>query len=560
MRRRWALVASVVVGGLLALGLFGRGSGPTYRASHVLLFQETGSSSRDAFGRDLQAAAALTRTPTVAARVAARLNAVNTPSDLARKITARADVDAHTIEILTVPYSSASKARQLANAFAAELQGALGEEQDALTKQASDAAGAEQESTAAGLKTVEGRLAAAAKAPVDQQEVLRAQRDALLRHLQETIVANLAVPPQQSLTSLGSATVRTIEHGRLAPRTIPGWMLAAGVLGFLGAAIALLVERFDGRMHSRTAVERAFGLPVLAEIPPLPPAGNGRGVIAATEPLSQAADAFRDLRTSLARLGRHGRHAGAGGRGNQLELTSTLVTSAGSGEGKTSTAVNLAAAVAETGRSVLVIDCDMRSPRAHDYLGVTPGAGLSDVLAGAATIDQVAVPTSVAGVHLVGAGHPVDNPAALLARQHDFVALARMMADFVILDAPSLAVHDAAELVWMVDAVVVSCRSGDTTTRDATRVNELLDVLGAPPSGVVLMGADHSGGLLNGHGGNGYREAEALTVPRSLAPPLSPSAPARRAAPARTALTGTSVRIPTPGQGAAPVFAPAPMP
>src|SRR5437016_688386 len=112
----------------------------------------------------------------------------------------------------------------------------------------------------------------------------------------------------------------------------------------------------------------------------------------------------------------------------------------------------------------------MRAPGAHDHLGVDPGPGLSDVLLGAASLDQVAVPTSVPGVRLVGAGRPTQNPAALLARQQDFVSLARMLADFVLLDAPPLTVHDASELIWMVDAVVVTCRSGETTTRAAEPV------------------------------------------------------------------------------------------
>jgi signal peptidase I len=179
---------------------------------------------------------------------------------------------------------------------------------------------------------------------------------------------------------------------------------------------------------------------------------------------------------------RHG-----GGRATPLELTSTLVTSAGAGEGKTTTAVNLAAVVAETGKSVLLIDCDMRAPDAHGLLGVDPGPGLSDVLLGAATLDQVVVPTTVPGVRLVGAGRPTQNPAALLARQQDFVALARMMADFVILDAPPLSVHDTSELVWMVDSLVVACRLGGTTIAEAERTQEVLGILGAPPSGVVIL-------------------------------------------------------------------------
>jgi signal peptidase I len=523
LRSRWVIVAAVVAVGLAALAVFGRGPKPKYQATAVLVFDESGNPPRDAFVQDLTAAAALARTPMVATKAVAQLNAVNSPEDLASLITARANVAANTVEITTLPLPTASKARLLANGFAGELAGSLNEQQGVLTKRASDAATAEQQAIADSLRTVEGKLAAAAKAPIDQQEALRAQRDAILRHLQDTIVADLSQPRQQSLTSIGSATLHKIDHDRLAPTTVPGWMLAAGVLAFLGCAIALVVERIDGRLRGRSSAERASGLPVLAEIPPI----DGAGVVAATRPLSPAADAFRDLRTSLARLGRPPVRHGVG-RGTQLELTSALVTSAGPAEAKTSTAVNLAATVAETGKSVLVIDCDLRHPNAHEQLGVGPGPGLSDVLLGAASLDQVAVPTTVPGVQLVGAGRAAENPAALLARQQDFVALARMLADFVILDAPPLSVHDASELVWMVDVVVVACRRGTTKTRDAEHVNELLGILGAPPAGVVLFTSD--GATDDGGGGDGRARDVAPTYEPVAAPP-PPSPPAQPAPP-----------------------------
>jgi signal peptidase I len=548
LRHRWLVVAAVIAIGLAALALFGRGPRPTYRGTAVLVFDETGSPPRDAFVQDLTAAAALARTPAVAAKVAAHLNAVNSPEDLARKITARANVAANTVEITTLPNSSASKVLQLADAFADELAGSLGDHQDALAKRASDTASADQQAIADQLKTTEAKLAAAAKAPVDQQELLRAQRDAIVRHLQDTIVNDLAVPRQQTLTLVGGAAAQPVKHSRLAPTTVPGWMLAAGVLAFLGCAIALVAERVDGRLRSRTAVERAFGRPVLAEVPPL----DSDGVVAATQPLSAAADAFRDLRTSLARLGRPPvRHGKA--RGTQLDLTSALVTSAGPGEGKTSTAVNLAAAVAETGKSVLVVDCDMRAPDAHERLGVDPGPGLSDVLLGAATLDQVAVPTSVAGVRLVGAGRSAQNPPALLAHQQDFVSLARMLADFVILDAPPLTVHDAAELVWMVDAVVVACRSGDTTTKAAERVQEVLALLGAPPGGVVLFAPSPTGERRegNGAGTQGLPIVETFPAP----PPPPPTAPTASPAPSTPAGSGGPSSVAYPSSGSVGVLA-----
>src|SRR5581483_7069655 len=354
LRSRWLLIAAIVAIGLVALAIFGRGPKTQYKATAVLVFDETGNPSRDQFIQDLTSAAALARTPLVATKTVARLNAVNSPEDLARKITVRANPAQNTVEITTVPYSSASKARALADGFAADLADSLSDHQDDLATRSGNAVGADQTSLADQLKTIEGKLAASAKAPADQQDMLRAQRDAIIRHLQDTIVGDLAVPNQQALTQIGSATAVRVDHSRLAPTTVPGW--------------------------------------VLAEVP----AVEGEGVVAATQPLSGAADAFRDLRTSLARLGRPPARHGAG-RGMPLELTSTVVTSAGAGEGKTTTAVNLAAVVAETGKSVLVIDCDMRAPDAHGHLGVDPGPGLSDVLLGAATLDQVAVPTAVSG-------------------------------------------------------------------------------------------------------------------------------------------------------------------
>jgi signal peptidase I len=518
LRNRWPLIAVVVVVGLLALAFLGRGPKAEYRATAVLVFDETGNPSRDVFIQDLTAAAALARTPAVATKAAARLNAVNSPEDLAHKITARANPSANAVEITTVPYPSATKARALADGFATELAGSLGDQQDTLATRSANAATADQTSMADELKAVEGKLAASAKAPIDQQEMLRAQRDAILRHLQETIVADLAVPRQQALTQTGGATAVKVDHSRLAPTTLPGWMLAAGVLAFGGCAIALVVERIEGRLRSRGAVERAFGLPVLAEVPDI----DGTHVVAATDPLSPAADAFRDLRASLARLGRPPIRHGSG-RGTQLELTAAVVTSARPGDGKTSAAVNLAAAVAETGKSVLVIDCDMRSPDAHTYLGVDPGPGLSDVLMGTASLDQVAVPTSVPGVRLVGAGSTAENPAALLARQHDFVAPARMLADFVVLDAPPLSVHDASELVWMVDAVVVACRSGSTTIKAAEHVQEVLKLLGAPPGGVVLFDGEAAGA--DGEGDGQPRQTVPAAAPATPPPPPPPLTP-----------------------------------
>ena len=119
LRSRWVLIAAVVVIGLVVLAVFGRGPATKYRATAVLVYTETGSPPRDAFIQDLTAAAALARTPMVTSRTAARLNALNTPAELAQKITARANPAANTVELTTAgTYTSAAKAQLLVRGFA----------------------------------------------------------------------------------------------------------------------------------------------------------------------------------------------------------------------------------------------------------------------------------------------------------------------------------------------------------------------------------------------------------------------------------------------------------
>jgi len=90
LRSRWLIIAVVVAVGLVALAVFGRGPAAKYKATAVLVFQETGNPPRDAYIQDLTAAAALARKPLVSIAAAAHLNATNTPADLATKIVARA--------------------------------------------------------------------------------------------------------------------------------------------------------------------------------------------------------------------------------------------------------------------------------------------------------------------------------------------------------------------------------------------------------------------------------------------------------------------------------------
>jgi Mrp family chromosome partitioning ATPase len=289
------------------------------------------------------------------------------------------------------------------------------------------------------------------------------------------------------------------------PTSQAGRLLLGFTVGLiLGSALALLLERFNTTVRDRAEVQSAYRLPVLAEIPRLPRRRRGAGsVILLTDPVSTAAEAFRSLRSSVLLISSRVLQTADGGAG-RLEAAGDhtppqiiLVASARSGEGKTTTAVNLAAALAEGGQRVLLLDCDFRRPDAHRFLDVPDGPGLSDVIhAGEGAHDLLALtrPTAVEGVRLVTAGTMVDQPPALPTRIAGLLAEARGLAEVVIVDSsPMLLGNDAMDLMPYVDTVLVTCRSGRLTRDQAERASELLARMRVPVVGAALVGARPQG-------------------------------------------------------------------
>src|SRR5439155_26131808 len=198
------------------------------------------------------------------------------------------------------------------------------------------------------------------------------------------LVLSRATPVQDT-----SAT-STSSSGVSAPRSravrVAG---GAGIGLLLGLALALLLERIDTKLRTREAAELAFVLPVVAEIPPVRRSRRRRHeVLTASKPTSPVAEAYRSLRTALllmptqsvprggdptaddARLADGRSRLEARRRGGVANGTKViLVTSPGPAEGKSVTVANLAASLAESGRSVLVLSFDLRRPDVHHYLG-----------------------------------------------------------------------------------------------------------------------------------------------------------------------------------------------
>jgi len=267
----------------------------------------------------------------------------------------------------------------------------------------------------------------------------------------------------------------------------------------LGVGLALLLEYLDDTVHSTDEVERLLHLPALAVIPSA--LGNGkRRLLSAPGALqkrnghpsenpellmnvdgrSPLAESYRHLRTSvlLSTAGRAPR--------------SLLVTSSLPGEGKTTTAVNTAISLAQTGVSVVIIDADMRRPRLRSIFGLSDRAGLSSILSNElseAEVLAMVAKEEVSGLHVLTAGPIPPNPAELLGSAQMRRLMAILQANFthVVVDSPPVTSFTDGVLVSsMVDGVLLVVHGGKSSRHVVKRSRQLLQDVGAKIFGVVL--------------------------------------------------------------------------
>ncbi|MCC7372107.1 MAG: CpsD/CapB family tyrosine-protein kinase [Chloroflexi bacterium] len=205
-------------------------------------------------------------------------------------------------------------------------------------------------------------------------------------------------------------------------------------------------------------------------------AKSGTGLVMIQAPRSAAAEAYRSLSTNI--------------RFSSLDqdVKTLLVTSVAPNEGKTVVLANLAAAMAESGRRIVAVDCDLRRPTLHGLFGLTDTPGLTSMV-----LDEGLAPplqaTGLSGVSVVAAGPPPPNPSELLASARFGRALDTIAAqgDVILLDAaPVTSVSDAAILAARVDGVLLVVDSGRTRRDPARRAREQLERVGARLLGVVL--------------------------------------------------------------------------
>ncbi|TWG93968.1 receptor protein-tyrosine kinase [Nocardioides sp. J9] len=249
------------------------------------------------------------------------------------------------------------------------------------------------------------------------------------------------------------------------------------VLGLLvGLGLAVLRELLDTRIKSSEDVAEITDAPTLGTIV-FDSATEKTPLLTQLPSHSPRAESFRVLRTNLQFVDVDSEHK------------VFVVTSAVPGEGKTSTALNLAISLAQGGARTLLVEADLRRPMAAKRLGLDEAVGVTTVLVGKADLADVTQQHEESGLEFVAAGSVPPNPAELIQSRamDDFLAQARADYDVVILDAPPLLpVTDSALLAAKSDGAIVVL-SHARVTRDQVRLSiDRLEQVDAPVAGLVL--------------------------------------------------------------------------
>ena len=269
------------------------------------------------------------------------------------------------------------------------------------------------------------------------------------------------------------------------PRRLLNLLLGLIFGGIGGVSLAVALELTDTSLKTPEDIGPGSKLLLLGHIPRIDGLPGGGAVefhehtrFSHVEPFSPAAEAYRSLRTALLYTA-------------PMEKIRTLIfTSPGPQEGKTTTVSNLAAAVAQGGVRVLVIDADMRRGRLHDLVGVPRNPGLSEYLAGDATLEQIIRPTQVQNLWLIPCGRVPRYPAELVGTQKMRELMKRVgegAYDRVFVDTPPvMAVTDGAIVAAIAKNVIAVVQSGRTPRQALSRLSKICEDVQAKVMGVVL--------------------------------------------------------------------------
>lgn len=295
-----------------------------------------------------------------------------------------------------------------------------------------------------------------------------------------------ALPAPESFAAAGGDVIAPALEptAPVSPRPMRTAVLALVFGSMLGMGLAFLREFLDQSIRGDSQVTQIAGRPVLGHIPVRAKSRAGDvGPVTVTAPASQVAEAYQTLRANV-------RFVGAA-----HELRTLLITSPHAGEGKTTTAANLAVVMARSGTRVLLVGLDLRRPTLFREFGRREGKGITAVLSGEADLSDVLLDVGVPNLQLLPAGAIPPNAADLISspRMAELMLQLDDLADLVIYDSPPLlAVADSLEMAPRVSGVILVV-DAKGTKRNALRTSvDRLTAVGSTLLGVVFNNVELS--------------------------------------------------------------------
>jgi tyrosine-protein kinase len=390
--------------------------------------------------------------------------------------------------ISTIPAQAARIANAYANAF-------VSYEQSVIIQTTTDAESQVQTQ----IRLVGAQAASLGARPGHTAEVnALLNQEAVLRQQLSQLEVNGAIAPGGiSASGLELVTPAEAPSKPSSPKPVQDALLGllAGLLVGLGAAF--LRQNLDDALTSKEGVEQVVDAAVLGLVPMVTSWKNRKQpmVVTATRPTSPAAESYRSLRTSL-QFARQER-----------DLRIILVTSPASNEGKTTTLANLGAVFAQGGERVVLVSGDLRRPRIGQFFGLPEATGLTTVLKGERSVEQVLQPaTGFDRLSVLAAGPVPPNPAELLSgpgMQQVFATL-RANFDLILIDSPPvLPVTDAMVLSSYADGTLLVVAAGQTRRTELERTAEKFSQASAAVLGIVLNEVTKQSGY-GSRNGTGY--------------------------------------------------------
>jgi len=321
-----------------------------------------------------------------------------------------------------------------------------------------------------------------------------------------TLYADLVSKDQQLATmealQTGNATLIDRANGasQIQPTPTRNGLLGLLVGVVLGLGLAFLRDHLDTRVRHANEVSERLGLPLLARLPEPPKALRTRNQLVMLEqPTSHAAEPFRVLHTNLEFVT------------HELAARTIMVTSAREGEGKSTTAANLAVTLARAGKRVALVDLDLRRPYLHEFFHIPPEPGLTTMALGRATLAEALVPVPVEGrpSHRLGGENPEEpgldvlcsgamppNPGEFIRSRGIGKLISHLSEHYqvVIIDAaPLLGLGDSLVLIPRVDAILLVTRLEMLRRPMLSELGRVLESTSANALGIVVTAAEREG-------------------------------------------------------------------